>query len=225
MILQSMYLLCTISAMAPANSTRDRILDVATLLFARQGIRATTVAAIEGEAGLRAGSGGLHRHFRTKDDLVRAILERELGVASRSVTEAHRQAHARRGETSTLDDALAAIAQRLLDGTADHREIALILLRDAHNLPADAFTEFHRANFEIVYADVAANVAANYPLLLERGVDPEALAFLMVAPLLYHRIVEWSTGHTVLDVSDDELVQTWAYLFATLFESATPPAS
>lgn len=54
---------------------RTRILDVASSLFYKQGVRAVGVDLVVAEAGVAKTS--LYRHFRTKDDLVVAFLERE----------------------------------------------------------------------------------------------------------------------------------------------------
>jgi len=56
--------------------TRDLILDAAIELFARQGYRATTISQIEKAAGLSPGSGGLYRHFRSKQQVLEAAIER-----------------------------------------------------------------------------------------------------------------------------------------------------
>lgn len=55
--------------------TRDRILDTASALFYRQGVRAVGVDLVVDQAGVAKTS--LYRHFRTKDDLIAAFLERE----------------------------------------------------------------------------------------------------------------------------------------------------
>jgi AcrR family transcriptional regulator len=54
--------------------TRDRILDVAEALFARQGFAGTSMRDIAAEAGLTAAS--LYNHFEGKDDLYGAVLQR-----------------------------------------------------------------------------------------------------------------------------------------------------
>jgi AcrR family transcriptional regulator len=54
---------------------RDTILDTAAALFYREGVRAVGVDLIVQRAGVAKTS--LYRHFRTKDDLVAAFLERE----------------------------------------------------------------------------------------------------------------------------------------------------
>ena len=54
---------------------RERILECASTLFYRQGVRAVGVDLVVEKAGVAKTS--LYRHFRTKDDLVVAFLQRE----------------------------------------------------------------------------------------------------------------------------------------------------
>jgi AcrR family transcriptional regulator len=54
---------------------RDRILRTASALFYQRGVRAVGVDLVVEEAGVAKTS--LYRHFRTKDDLIAAFLERE----------------------------------------------------------------------------------------------------------------------------------------------------
>ncbi len=54
---------------------RKRILDTASDLFYRRGVRAVGVDLVVAEAGVAKTS--LYRHFRTKDDLIAAFLARE----------------------------------------------------------------------------------------------------------------------------------------------------
>lgn len=61
-----------------ARGTRERIMDVALELFARQGVAGTPVTAIEAAAGLSAGSGSFYRHFTGKPQLFAQLVDREL---------------------------------------------------------------------------------------------------------------------------------------------------
>jgi AcrR family transcriptional regulator len=54
---------------------RERILETASGLFYRRGVRAVGVDLVVEEAGVAKTS--LYRHFRTKDDLIAAFLHRE----------------------------------------------------------------------------------------------------------------------------------------------------
>lgn len=58
--------------------TRDRLLVEAMRLFSDKGFEATSVSQIESAAGLAAGSGALYRHFKSKDALLAAGIDRQL---------------------------------------------------------------------------------------------------------------------------------------------------
>jgi AcrR family transcriptional regulator len=65
-----------------AQGTRERILDAAWELFQRQGFTGTTVTQIEAAASLAAGSGSFYRHFRSRQDVFRAVIDREVERAA-----------------------------------------------------------------------------------------------------------------------------------------------
>lgn len=63
------------AAAKTGDAVRERILETASGLFYREGVRAVGVDLVVAEAGVAKTS--LYRHFRTKDDLIAAFLERE----------------------------------------------------------------------------------------------------------------------------------------------------
>jgi AcrR family transcriptional regulator len=64
--------------MATSSPTRERIIDEAMRLFGENGYEGTSVAQIEKAAGLTPGAGGMYHHFRTKEALLTAGIERHL---------------------------------------------------------------------------------------------------------------------------------------------------
>lgn len=62
-------------SLAETSDVRQRILDTASTLFYERGVRAVGVDLVVEASGVAKTS--LYRHFRTKDDLVVAFLERE----------------------------------------------------------------------------------------------------------------------------------------------------
>lgn len=64
-----------VEAQNHSDEVRDRILQTASALFYQRGVRAVGVDLIVAEADVAKTS--LYRHFRTKDDLIAAFLERE----------------------------------------------------------------------------------------------------------------------------------------------------
>src|SRR5882757_9190967 len=59
-------------------TTRERLVTEAMRLFSEQGYKATSVAQIEAAAGLAAGSGALYHHFKSKESLLAAGVDRQL---------------------------------------------------------------------------------------------------------------------------------------------------
>jgi AcrR family transcriptional regulator len=64
--------------MSAEPSTRERIVTEAMRLFAQQGFLGTTVGEIEQAAGLAPRAGGLYKHFRSKEEVLEAGIERHV---------------------------------------------------------------------------------------------------------------------------------------------------
>src|ERR1700728_2614151 len=62
----------------PETPTRDRLVTEAMRLFGEQGYRATRITQIEAAAGLAPGSGALYHHFKSKEALLEAGIDRQL---------------------------------------------------------------------------------------------------------------------------------------------------
>jgi len=75
--------------MARTHGTRERLLDAALDLFAEQGFEGTTITEVERRVGLTPGTGSFYRHFRSKEELLRAAVDREV-ERSMAVVEAAR---------------------------------------------------------------------------------------------------------------------------------------
>jgi AcrR family transcriptional regulator len=59
-------------------STRERLLDVALDVIGEVGFDGATITEVERRAGLTPGTGSFYRHFRSKEELLRAAVEREV---------------------------------------------------------------------------------------------------------------------------------------------------
>jgi AcrR family transcriptional regulator len=78
-------------------STRERILDAALDLFVQRGAAGTTVSDIERAVGLAAGTGSFYRHFRSKEDVLIASVER-------AVTRMAEEVAVTRGAAAAIED-------------------------------------------------------------------------------------------------------------------------
>ncbi|HUR12990.1 MAG TPA: helix-turn-helix domain-containing protein [Mycobacteriales bacterium] len=105
-----------------ARDTRERILDTALAQFAARGVEAVAVTDLEEGAGLKPGSGSFYRHFRSKDDVLAAVVDREVERA-----EERREVRPSRELGEEYTAALAA-----LDAL---RPLVALLVRDGARLP------------------------------------------------------------------------------------------
>lgn len=80
-------------------NTRERILVAALELFVERGFDGTTISDIERAVGLAAGTGSFYRHFRSKEDVFVAAIQR-------SATEYIEQFLAMLRELDGIDDAV-----------------------------------------------------------------------------------------------------------------------
>ena len=65
-------------AITTLTSTKERLVTEAMRLFSEQGYRATSISQIEKAAGLVPGCGALYNHFKTKEALLSAGVDRQL---------------------------------------------------------------------------------------------------------------------------------------------------
>src|SRR4051794_33124230 len=65
--------------MSVEETTRERIVTEAIRLFSERGYLGTTVGDIEQAAGLAPRAGGLYKHFRSKEQVLEAVIERHVG--------------------------------------------------------------------------------------------------------------------------------------------------
>ena len=190
-------------------STRDRILVEASRLFAAQGVKATTVAQIETAVGLRKGSGGVHRYFASKNDLIAEIFARQLGQGREILAEAEALPVP---DPSNLVPYVTALGEKILRDAEHGREVSLIMLRDAAILPDFARTHL-LDNDAVAYGTMANSLRAQMNQQQLEQFDPEALAFLFVGSLLFFKMTDWLTGQPKLGLTDDRLVRTWVNVF------------
>jgi AcrR family transcriptional regulator len=208
-------------------STRNRIIREAASLFASQGVKATTVAQIEAAVGLRAGSGGLHRHFRTKDALVSEVLESQL-QRGRQTQES--TVSIPRPSPDQMRRYLEAVAMFTLSEANEAREVALIMLREELNYP-DLIRPHSLANDEIAYGATGLRLKAFFAdqgMELPVDFDVDAFGYLIVAPLIFFRLKEWTSGQKARGLTDERVSAMWARLCAPLLQelfALLPPAA
>jgi AcrR family transcriptional regulator len=183
-------------------STRERLLDAAITLFARQGYAATSVADIQRACGLAPGSGALYKHFSSKRELLNAATRRYL---DRIVDEGKRF-DAEPGHT--VEQTLRRVAALIWNGINDNALLLRVIFREP-----DAFPELA----DELWAGITANAYQRFAQELRSATDagylqiadPEATAAVLVASLSYYPMVRLLIGHTPGGIDEDRYREAW----------------
>jgi AcrR family transcriptional regulator len=194
--------------MTVSTPTRERIIDAAMQLFSERGYRGTSVAQIEATAGLAPGAGGLYHHFRTKEEVLSAGIERHLARlgALRDI---------RRLLTGLGDvrSELTMIARYTLAELDREGELLRILASEARSRPdlvRDAAEQLIDATYTEFISWIRAH--ASDQLTPQRA---EAVAAVGLGALVASRILA-VLGMTTARVDDQILVNTWADMMIAL---------
>jgi AcrR family transcriptional regulator len=185
-----------------SHPTREVLIDVALTLFASEGYRGTTIRKIEEAAGLTPGAGGLYRHFRSKEELLLAALDRY-----RADVEAFL---ARAPSLMELGDVRAELMlDAKLSTEFNERNNALlrVLILEQQALPKKAQQVFQAA-WEDAYRVHARWLEAR--LGPGSGVDVEAAAVQLYGSLAHYQIQVETFTRPPLRVESDRFTAAWA---------------
>ena len=180
-----------------ARDTRDRILDTALAQFVARGVEAVAVTDLEEGAGLKPGSGSFYRHFRSKADVLSAVVTREVDRA-----EERREAMHPAGLVDEYTQAL-----RALDAM---RPLVALLVRDGARLP-------HLDRIQAALAEGGVQLdAGRLQSLMAAGEvpdreDPVAVAAVVQMALVGHHLAEQFFGGS-LGVDRERFVAALASL-------------
>lgn len=194
----------TRAATATKTPTRERILDVSLRLFAERGFAGTAVTDIEAAAGLSPGSGSFYRHFRSKEDVLDAVVTREIerARADRAV-----RPPATASGVLTADE----LAARLVEGFAlldRMRPLMAILTRDHDRFP-DLVRQIRELLVEGGISHAASAMAA---LDGPAADDPAATAAVIQAAQIGYQLSATFFGSVPGGVDRERFARTLAQL-------------
>jgi AcrR family transcriptional regulator len=189
-----------------AQPTRDRLVTEAMRLFSSRGFEATSVSQIESAAGLSAGSGALYRHFKSKDALLDAGIDRQL--------DRRRAMHDIRALFAGLGDLraeLTALGRYLLTVIDQEIELLQIAARTPAGL-SERLDTAYAALIDGLTAELAEWISAWNPQESERKCA--ILAALGVNGLLGARFATSLFHQPKTRLPDDEYLAEWTTVLA-----------
>jgi AcrR family transcriptional regulator len=199
-----------------SSTTRERIVDEAMRLFSEHGYTATSIAKIEAAAGLTPGAGGLYHHFRSKEAVLAAGIERQLAQLS-----ALRQIRQVLGPLGDLQAELTLTARYILAELDSESELLRILSSESRNRP-----QLLTAAVEQLVTSTYSGFAVWIGERAERPIEDEqaaAIAAFGLGSLLSTRLLRDLLGIPA-QVDDRTLVDTWVQIMArTLADPLAQP--
>jgi AcrR family transcriptional regulator len=195
-----------------SNTTRERIVDEAMRLFSEHGYASTSIAKIEGAAGLTPGAGGLYHHFKSKQAVLAAGIERHLARL-----QALREIRRVLTPVGDLKAELTLTARYILAELDSEAELLRILASEARNhkqLLRTAVDQLVNSTFEGFAAWICERAQRPIPAEEARGIAAIGLGSLLGTRLLRDVVGVPSP------VEDEQLVETWVRIMQGAIDAA-----
>jgi AcrR family transcriptional regulator len=189
------------------NTTRERIVDEAMLLFSQHGYAGTSIAKIEAAAGLTPGAGGIYHHFASKEAVLAAGIERQLARLG-----ALREIRLVLGSLGDVKAELTLTARYVLTELDRESELLRILASDARQRPqllTAAVDELVSSTFTGFAAWIAGSAERAMP-----AEEAAAIAAVGLGSLMSSRLLRDVLGLPA-PVTDETLVDTWVRMMST----------
>src|ERR1700744_5496233 len=190
-----------------AAPTRERLVTEAMRLFGEQGYQATSVAQIEAAAGLAPGSGALYHHFKSKEALLEAGIDRQLDRRR-----AMRDIRALFAGLGDLRIELTVLGRYLLSVVDEEMQLLQIAARTPAG-QADRLDTADGALVDGLHAELADWISAWAPALSMQ--DGAVLAALGVNSILGARFATNLFHQAKPRIADDHYLAEWTSLLAT----------
>ena len=177
----------------------DAVLD----LVAEHGYSRASVGAIERQAGMAPRSGALYQHFKGKDDLLRAAVERDLGAIDEL------------GEViamlplADLRSELMLLARWNLSSLERRSRLARLVRRESPHLPPDLLERLYDRLVAQPYEQIVGWLQGRYSAAGRTAPDLHPIAFALIEPMSSHRAMREMFGRTLDDMDDERFIAGW----------------
>jgi AcrR family transcriptional regulator len=184
-------------------------------LFGEKGYAATSVAQIEAAAGLSPGSGSLYKHFRSKEELLDAGLDRLLSTTSQAIPPP-----ADAPDPAALVEQLQVLVRAGLARLEQDRDLNRLLFRGLGDFPV-----LMRRFGEQEIARVHAATTAVLGKLAGTGADEQdwaAVALTLQGAVAHYWVLTDLFGEHPTGVDEERFVAAVAAVGVALLRSSSP---
>ena len=176
--------------------TRERLVTEGMRLFSEQGYQETSVAQIEAAAGLAPGSGALYHHFKSKEALLEAGIDRQLDRRN-----AMRDIRALFAGLGDLRSELTMLGRYVLAVLDEETQLLQIASRVPSQSSKARLTDAYAALFDGLYTELSDWVQSWAPAVSKQ--HAATLGAVAVNALLGKRATRTLFGATATDLPSD----------------------
>lgn len=192
-------------------STKERLVTEAMRLFSQQGYRATSINQIEKAAGLVPGCGALYNHFKSKDALLAAGIDRQLD--RRRAMHDISALFAGQGDLRTELSLLCRYLMSVLDREREFLQVAARTPADESLRLKDAYA----ALIDGLYSELGDWIKGCAPKLDDS--EARRIAVVGINAVLGKRASRIVFHSTQVDTPDEQYVTDWTEMVAGRIES------
>jgi AcrR family transcriptional regulator len=184
-------------------------------LFAEKGYKETSVSDIQAACGLSESSGALYKHFRSKEEVLEAGIEREIvhleGVRM-----------ARRAMPQLMDyrAELEILGRFVLMELGAECDLLRILLKEGERFPA-MMRKARKRLIDPAYAEFADWLRSHVDAENAHCTDADSVAAVALSAIFSYRSSEALLGHPPAGLDDERFLQGWVELVGSLTRSET----
>lgn len=197
--------------MSTPASTRERLVGEAMRLFSAKGFDATSVSQIEAAAGLAPGSGALYHHFKSKEELLNAGIDRQLDRRR-----AMRDIRALFAGLGDMHAELTVLGRYLLSVIDEEIELLQIAARTSAGR-SDRLDTAYAALVDTLNAELAEWITAWAPAITPE--QAKVLATLGVNGVLGTRLATSLFHQPEAAVPDDHYLVEWTEVLAARIQA------
>jgi AcrR family transcriptional regulator len=194
-------------------TTKERLVTEAMRLFGQQGYRATSVNQIEKAAGLVPGCGALYNHFKTKQELLSAVVDRQLD--RRRAMHDISALFAGRGDLRTELSLLCRYLINVLDQESEFLQVAA-------RTPAEEsprLTDAYAALVDGLYSELGDWITGCAPNM--QPTEAKRIAAIGIDALLGRRTSRIVFHANHIETTDEHYIADWTDIIASRIESST----
>lgn len=187
-------------------TTKERLVTEAMRLFGQQGYRATSVNQIEKAAGLVPGCGALYNHFKTKQELLSAVIDRQLD--RRRAMHDISALFAGRGDLRTELSLLCRYLINVLEQESEFLQVAA-------RTPAEEsprLTDAYAALVDGLYGELGDWITGSAPTL--DPAEAKRIAAIGIDALLGRRMSRIVLHANHIGINDEHYITDWTDMIA-----------